>query len=83
MGYSLNMKSNIKKGDRVLVEWLDIVADLHSETRIEPSKSQSVGWVESYTKKYIRLVTSRYLNDKDLADRIVIPTGCVENIEII
>tara|TARA_R100001510_G_C7624846_1_gene184911 strand:+ start:255 stop:488 length:234 start_codon:yes stop_codon:yes gene_type:complete len=75
------MKLKYKKGDRVLVEWEDIVADLHSEDEIEPAKAQSVGWIESKTKRYIRLTTSKYLDKSKVADRIVIPMGCVNNIE--
>jgi|TARA_R100000482_G_scaffold35972_1_gene12091 hypothetical protein len=68
------------KGNLVLIKWVDIVADLHSEECIEPALAESVGWVESKTKKYIRLLTSRYKDDTKLADRIVIPMGCVEEI---
>tara|TARA_A100001011_G_C14314669_1_gene847350 strand:- start:3556 stop:3792 length:237 start_codon:yes stop_codon:yes gene_type:complete len=70
-----------KKGTRVLIDWEDIVADLHSEELIEPCKAQSVGWIESVTEKYTRIITSRYLDDRLLADRIVIPKGCIVNIE--
>ena len=83
MELSLNTNWKCKKGDRVLVEWEDIVADLHSENKIEPSAAESVGWIESLTKRYIRLTTSRYLEDEVLADRIVIPIGCVKNIKLI
>lgn len=69
-----------KKGTRVLVEWEDIVADLHSEDEIEPIAAESVGWIESLTKRFIRLTTSRYLDESKTADRIVIPMGCVKNV---
>jgi|TARA_R100000353_G_scaffold125475_1_gene89129 hypothetical protein len=78
---NLNMSWKFKKGTRVLVEWEDIVADLHSEDEIEPCKAESVGWVESWTKRYIRLITCRYLDGSKTADRIVIPIGCVKNVE--
>lgn len=80
---TLNMSWKFKKGDRVLVDWLDIVADLHTEDNIKPCKAQSVGWIESITTKYIRLTTSRYLDSCELADKIVIPIGCVEDINAI
>ena len=71
----------MKKGSRVLVSWLDICADLHSEELIEPAEAETVGWVESFTKKYVRIITSRYKDDRKLADRIVIPRGCIVKIE--
>ena len=70
-----------KKGDSVLVECEDIVADLHSEDMIEPCKAESLGWIESLTKRYIRLTTCRYLDESKVADRIVIPIGCVKNVK--
>jgi sporulation protein YlmC with PRC-barrel domain len=78
---SLNMKWKFKKNTRVIVEWEDIVADLHSEDEIEPCAAESVGWIESLTKRYIRLTTSRYLDDNKTADRIVIPIGCVKDVK--
>ncbi len=71
----------IKKGTRVYVEWWDIVADLHTEDDIEPAVAQSVGWIDSYTKKYLRLFTTKYKNTIQLADKIVIPVGCIKSIE--
>ena len=65
----------------MLVEWEDIVADLRSEDEIEPCKAESVGWIESLTKKYIRLITSRYLDGSKVADRIVIPIGCITDVK--
>jgi len=71
----------MKKGTRVLVEWLDIQAALHTEDKIEPVRAESLGWIESDTKKYLRLCTCRYLDGFcDLSDKIVIPKGCIENI---
>ena len=32
-------------------------------------------------KKYVRIITSRYKDDRKLADRIVIPRGCIVKIE--
>ena len=62
----------------VQVTWLDIVADLHSEEDIVPVKSYSVGWIEEQNNQYIRLLTCFYEEDGcDLADKIVIPMGCV------
>ena len=71
----------VKKGARVLVTWLDICADLHSTELIEPAEAETLGWVESFTKKFVRIITSRYKDDRKLADRIVIPRGCIESIE--
>ena len=70
----------IRKYDKVLVKWVDIVADLHSENKIVPCQAESLGFVESNTKEYLRLVTSRYIDDKELADRIVIPKGWIKEI---
>jgi hypothetical protein len=72
-----------KKGDRVFLEWLDIVADLHSEDAIEPAEAQTCGWIETIGPKYVRIITSRYTDDRKLADRICIPRGCVTKIEVI
>tara|TARA_X000001382_G_scaffold99888_1_gene74387 strand:- start:43 stop:276 length:234 start_codon:yes stop_codon:yes gene_type:complete len=74
------MKWKLKKHDRVLVEWVDIVVDVHTEDEIEPCQAETVGWIDSLTKKYIRVITSRYLDTCDLADKIVIPMGCVNNV---
>jgi hypothetical protein len=71
----------IKKGTRVYVEWWDIVADLHTENDIEPAVAQSVGWIDSYTKKYLRLFTTKYKDTIQLADKIVIPVGCIKSIQ--
>jgi hypothetical protein len=70
----------MKKGTRVYVLWEDIQASLHSEDEIEPVEAEVCGWVESDTKKYLRIVTCRYLDGGLLADRIVIPKGCVTNV---
>jgi|TARA_R100000479_G_scaffold119255_1_gene60969 hypothetical protein len=78
---NLNMNSKYNKGTRVLVEWEDIVADLHTEEDIMPCQAQTVGWIESFTDKYIRLVTTKYLDGCVLADKIVIPMGCVNNVK--
>jgi len=77
---NMNMNWKFKKGTRVLVEWEDIVADLHTENEIEPCAAESVGWIDTLTKRFIRLTTSRYLDGSVLADKIVIPIGCVKNI---
>ena len=71
----------VKKGDRVCVVWMDIVADLHSTNLIVPAEASVCGWVEEYNKEYIRIVTCGYEKDKELADRIVIPRGCIVKIE--
>ena len=71
----------MKKGQRVCVTWHDITASLHSEDAIEPAKAEVCGWIESNTKKYLRIVTCRYFDDKKLADRIVIPKGCIEKVD--
>lgn len=73
----------MKKGTLVLVTWEDITASLHSEEDLLPAPAEAVGWVESDTKKYLRLITCRYLDDRKLADRICIPTGCVVKKEIL
>ena len=70
----------MKKGSKVLVKWVYIVADLHSEKKIVPCQAETMGFVESKTKKYLRIVTTRYIDDEELADRIVIPAGCIEEI---
>ena len=65
----------------VKVTWSDIVADLHTEDNIKPCESYSVGWVETHNKKFIRLYTSYYKDGIKLADKIVIPIGCIISIE--
>ena len=77
------MSRGPKKGDRVCVYWRDIMADLHSETEIEPAPAEVCGWIETIGPKYIRIVTCRYMDDDKTADRIVIPRGCVDKIEVI
>lgn len=72
-----------KKGDRVFVEWEDIQASLHDEDLIEPAKAEVCGWIEIIGPKYLRIVTCRYIDDRRLADRIVLPRGCVTSIEVI
>lgn len=78
-------KMKVSKGDAVYVEWMDITADLHSDAKLEPAAAEVMGWVDSVTKKYIRLSTCRYKTDEhcDLKDQIAIPMGCVERLEII
>jgi len=73
----------MKKGTRVLVEWVDITAALHTEEDIEPVLAQSVGWIDCNNKNWLRLVNSRYKEDKKfskLADKIVIPKGCIKSV---
>ena len=65
----------------VKVTWLDIVADLHTEDKIVPVRSYSVGWIQKLNKDFIRLHTSYYEDTCELADKIVIPMGCVLDIE--
>ena len=72
---------NKKKMKLVKVTWSDIVADLHTEDNIKPCESYSVGWVETHNEKFIRLYTSYYEDGIKLADKIVIPNGCIINIE--
>lgn len=71
----------MKKGTRVCVTWEDITASLHSEDQIVPAKAEVCGWVESNTAKYLRVITCRYMDGSKLADRIVIPKGCVTKVE--
>ena len=75
------MPKRVRKNTRVLVCWYDIVADLHTETDIEPILAHSVGWVDSHTKKYLRLFTTKYIGDIKTADKIVIPCGCIESVK--
>ena len=74
----------VKKGMRVLVTWEDIQAELHTDNEIEPVKAETVGWIDNSSKTWIRLVTSRYYSEQgfdSLADKIVIPKGCILKIE--
>lgn len=72
----------IKKGDRVLVVWNDIKAILHSEEPIEPALAETVGWVDAQSPTWLRLTTTRYVGElDDLKDLIVIPKGCIQNVE--
>ena len=78
------MKFKVKKGMRVLITWEDIQAILHSEDDIEAALAETVGWVDNSSNTWIRLVTSRYYAEQGfdkLADKIVIPKGCILNIE--
>jgi len=78
------MKFKVKKGMRVLITWEDIQAILHSEDDIEPALAETVGWVDNSSNTWIRLVTSRYYAEQGfdkLADKIVIPKGCILKIE--
>lgn len=65
----------------VKVTWYDITAQLHTEENIMPVKAYSVGWIESNTKKYLRLFTSYYEDGCSLKDKIVIPKGCIDKVE--
>jgi len=76
-------QEKFQNGTRVYVEWWDIVADLHTEDNIEPALAQSVGWIDTHTKKYLRLFTTKYKDTIELADKIVIPVGCIKDIEVI
>ena len=64
-----------------MVTWEDITASLHSEDQIMPAKAEVCGWVESSTSKYMRVITCRYMDGSKLADRIVIPKGCIVKVE--
>ena len=75
------MSKKKKQMRLVKVTCLDIVADLHSEEKIVPVKSYTVGWIEEQNYEYIRLYTSYYKDGCDLADQIVIPMGCVVKIK--
>jgi hypothetical protein len=43
----------------------------------------SVGWIDTHTKKYLRLFTTKYKDAIELADKIVIPVGCIKDIKVI
>ena len=74
----------MKKGSRVYVRFMDITADLHTEKDLEPALCEACGWILSDTKKALKLTTCRYPEDKcNLKDRITIPKGCVESVEVI
>ena len=75
------MKWKFKKGDRVFIEWVDIVADVHTEDDIVPCEAETVGWVDAQSPTWIRVLTSRYLDGCNLADKIVIPKGCIKNVK--
>jgi hypothetical protein len=65
-------------GEPVFVEWLDISATQHSEEDLEPVKAMSLGWVNSFTRVYLRLTTSGYPVSGDFEGAI--PTGCITRI---
>lgn len=74
----------MKKGDRVLVVWYDITAELHTEDDIEPVEAETVGWIDCCNKNWVRIVTTRYREKRrfaKLSDKIVIPKGCIKSIE--
>jgi|TARA_R100000479_G_C6390406_1_gene204849 hypothetical protein len=74
--------NKVNKGDRVCVKWRDIKAILHSEEPIEPALAETVGWVDAQSPTWLRLTTSRYIGElDDLKDLIVIPKGCIEDVE--
>ena len=73
--------TKVSKGDRVLVEWNDIKAILHSEEPIEPALAETGGWVDAQSPTWLRLTTTRYVGElDDLKDLIVIPKGCIINV---
>jgi len=76
----------LKKGDLVKVTWLDIMAELHTEDEIEPVTAETVGWIDCNNKRWIRIVTTHYLENRKfsrLADKIVIPKGCIIKVAAI
>ena len=72
------MKTTMKL---VKITWKDIVADLHTDEQIFPCESWSVGWVQEDNDEYVRLYTCFYEDGIELADKIVIPKGCIIKIE--
>ena len=73
----------MRRGTRVLVRWVDIQTASHSEEDIEPIEAETVGWIESDTRAFLRVRTSRYTHSdfRKLADKIVIPKGCITSVE--
>ena len=65
----------------VKVTWKDIVADLHTDEDIVPCESWSVGWIQEDNDEYLRLYTGFYEDGIELADKIVIPKGCIVKID--
>ena len=52
-----------------------------SEEDIVPCESWSVGWIQEDTDEYLRLYTGFYEDGIELADKIVIPKGCIVKID--
>ena len=73
----------MRKGTRVYVTFMDITADLHSDKDLEPVMAEVMGWVLSDTKKVLKIATCRYKDGCDHKDRMSIPRGCVESVEVI
>ena len=71
----------MKAGTRVLVKWLDIQADLHTDVELNPVMAESVGWVLRDTKKVLELAYTRYLDSSNVTDKIAIVKGCIETVE--
>jgi hypothetical protein len=72
----------VRKGQRVYVKWQDITAICHSDETLDTEPAESVGWVVRDNKKLIELATTRY-KSCDYMDRITIPKGVIESMEVI
>lgn len=73
----------MKKGTRIYVRWLDITAITHSDEELNPVVAESVGWIIRDTKKVLEMCSCRYMDGCDHKDRIAIPKGVIEKMEVI
>ena len=73
----------MKKGDRVHVLFRDISASLHDCDELPSAKGELCGWVLSTRGKDVQFEYCRYFGRNDERDRITIPKGCIDKVEII
>ena len=71
----------MKKGTRVFVKWWDIQAYVQHDEVLDPILTECVGWIVRDTKKTLELTYCRYTNGNAFRDKIVMPKGCVKNME--
>ena len=73
----------MRKGDRVRVWFRDIQAICHSPEPLLTAKADLVAWVLDCSGKDVQFETCRYEDGSDYKDRITIPKGCIDKVEVI
>lgn len=74
----------MRKGDRVHVVFRDISASLHDTEELHSVAGEFCGWVLNAKGKDVQFEYCRYFGDRhEEKDRITIPKGCIEKVEVI